>query len=411
MGSIENSNGIKLKIISFVALTFIGYLCIGFPLAVLPIYIHKTLGYSELITGIAISIQYLTTFFFRGYGGKIVDKQGPKLAVKLSMSAFAISGLFLFLSFRLSSIPLLSLIIMMFSRLIIGIGEGFIGASPINWAILVVGDKHTATAISFSGVASYGALAIGAPIGVICTQYLSIESLAIFSVILGIIGFFYCLKKPDLKQKNSGDSTQLLPFFKVLRIVLPYGLCLGLAGIGFGGISNFITLYFDYYHWENAALCLTLFSIPFIIGRIFFSKYIDIYGGLKVGLMSVLAELIGLIVIFFASTPTIAMLGSAICGLGFSLVFPAFGVVAVNSAPASSAGTALAGYGLFIDISLGVTGPLAGASIRFFGMPYLFAFCSVMVGIALVLNLSFFNRTKRVITALVFSDNYKRTKR
>ncbi len=407
MEKVENSNSLKLKIISFVALTFIGYLCIGFPLAVLPIYIHKTLGFSELITGVAISIQYLTTFFFRGYGGKIVDRQGPKLAVKISMSAFAISGVFLLLSFRLSSIPLLGLIILMFSRLITGIGEGLIGASPINWAMLVVGDKHTATAISFNGIASYGALAIGAPLGVISTHYLGIESLAIFSVIMGVTGLYYSLRKPDVKQKHSNDSSKLLPFFTVFRIVLPYGLCLGLAGIGFGGISNFITLYFDFYHWGNAALCLTLFSIPFIIARVFFAKYIDIYGGLKVGLMSVITELIGLMLIFFATTPTMAILGSAISGLGFSLVFPAFGVVAVNRAPSSSAGIALAGYGLFIDISLGVTGPLAGASIRFFGMPYLFAFCSVMVGIALILNLRFLTRNKRLATAPVFSESGK----
>lgn len=103
------------------------------------------------------------------------------------------------------------------------------------------------------------------------------------------------------------------------------------------------------------------------------------------------------------------MLGSAVAGLGFSLVFPAFGVIAVKSAPASSAGTALAGYGLFIDISLGVTGPLAGASIHLFGMPYLFAFCSAMVVAALILNLKFLKRQIGSAASLFFNHAYTRS--
>ena len=42
-----------------------------------------------------------------------------------------------------------------------------VGGSPINWAILKIGQQHTAKAISYNGVASYGALAIGEPLGVI----------------------------------------------------------------------------------------------------------------------------------------------------------------------------------------------------------------------------------------------------
>jgi hypothetical protein len=46
-----------------------------------------------------------------------------------------------------------------------GCAEGMIGASPINWAIMAVGEKHTAKIISYNGVACYGALAIGASLG------------------------------------------------------------------------------------------------------------------------------------------------------------------------------------------------------------------------------------------------------
>lgn len=374
---------VNLRIAGYVFLSFIGYFCIGLPLAILPIYIHKSLGYSEVVSGVVISLQYLTTFVMRGYAGKVVDTHGPKLAVKISMSGFIISGILLVFSFLYASTPWLSLLILAITRLITGCAEGFIGASPINWAMLNVGSRHTATAISFNGIASYGALAVGAPLGVFLQQMWGLQSISFMIILAGLFGLFYTL--PKKAAKTTAVVEEQLSFKKILALVAPFGISLGLAGIGFGGISNFITLYYDYFNWSHAALCLTVFSILFIFGRLFFHQYIDKYGGMKVALICVFTEMVGLIILFLAGTQEVALIGAAITGLGFSLVFPALGVEAVRRAPAAYAGAALAGYGLFIDISLGLTGPMAGGVIKLFGMPYLFAYCSLMLVICLIL--------------------------
>ncbi|SPX09374.1 major facilitator superfamily protein [Escherichia coli] len=44
-----------------------------------------------------------------------------------------------------------------------------------------------------------------------------------------------------------------------------------------------------------------------------------------------------------------------LAGAGFSLVFPALGVVAVKAVPQQNQGAALATYTVFMDLSLGVT--------------------------------------------------------
>ncbi|MFM0492348.1 MFS transporter, partial [Paraburkholderia graminis] len=47
-----------LQIIPVVFFTFLCYLTIGIPLAVLPGYVHDDLGYSAVLAGAAISVQY-----------------------------------------------------------------------------------------------------------------------------------------------------------------------------------------------------------------------------------------------------------------------------------------------------------------------------------------------------------------
>ncbi|WP_447641623.1 MULTISPECIES: MFS transporter [Chitinophagaceae] len=382
--SSQHSNT-SLTIVSYVLMTFLGYFCIGLPLAVLPIYIHQNLGYSAFIAGIVISLQYFVTFIIRGWAGTIVDKRGPQPAVMVSMFSFVLSGVLLLIGFLLSGRPVWSLVFIILARLMTGCAEGMIGASPISWAMLVVGRKHTGTVISYNGIASYGALALGAPLGVILSNSWGNASLGVTILFVGIFGFFYGKKKKNIIGGGAKDTS--LSFLKVLKIVSPYGTSLALGGIGFGCLSTFITLYYEYMHWDNAALCLTSFSVLFILGRLFFGNSIQKRGGLQVALFCLLVESLGLAMIWLAPTPVWALFGASVTGLGFSLVFPALGVEAVRLAPAANQGSALAAYGLFIDISLGITGPLIGFVAGIGGMHSIFSFSMVMVFIGFLLIL------------------------
>ena len=388
---------VGITIASYVAFTFLGYFTIGLALGVLPIFIHQQLGYNTMIAGIVISLQYVTTFLFRGYAGNIVDKKGPKPAVILGMIGFTLSGILLFVVYILRDHTTLSLIILIITRLVTGFGEGLIGASPINWAIMAVGDKFTGKCISYNGIASYGALAAGAPIGILMHNSYGIGSIGILIIVIGVVGFIYAKSKTALK--GDGNSPRE-PFLKVLKTVSSYGICLTLSGLGFGTISTFITLYYAYLHWQNAVLCLSVFSSMFIIGRILFANSIDKYGGMKVAICCIGLETIGLLIIWLAYVPHVALIGAGVTGLGFSLVFPALGVEAVKAVPSSNKGAALGGYGLFLDISLGLTGPLVGAVASHFGMMYIFLFSMLMVFTGFVLALIINTRKKQIEVAV-----------
>jgi predicted MFS family arabinose efflux permease len=82
-------------------------------------------------------------------------------------------------------------------------------------------------------------------------------------------------------------------------------------------------------------------------------------------------------------------LGAALTGCGFALVFPAIGVEAVARVPAGSRGAALGAYSAFLDLALGITGPIAGYISSGFGYPAIFlaAAMSVLAGGAIAFGL------------------------
>ena len=158
---------ITLQIVSIVFYTFIAFLCIGLPIAVLPGYVHEQLGFSAIIAGLVIGSQYLATLLSRPMAGRMSDTVGTKRAIIYGLWGIVLSGALTLLSTLLQSFPLTSLLILIVGRLLLGVAQGLIGVGTISWCMGQVGVEHTAKSIGWNGIASYGAIAIGAPLGVV----------------------------------------------------------------------------------------------------------------------------------------------------------------------------------------------------------------------------------------------------
>ena len=98
---------------------------------------------------------------------------------------------------------------------------------------------------------------------------------------------------------------------------------------------------------------------------------------------------LGLLLLWQAYSPWVALAGAAFGGFGFSLVFPAIGVEAVKRVTEYNRGTALGVYTAFSDVSFFLVGPIAGAIIGGYGYAsvFLFALISVLTALGIVLVL------------------------
>ncbi|HEY0287832.1 MAG TPA: MFS transporter [Pseudomonas sp.] len=381
-----NTLAVTLQIVSIVFYTFIAFLCIGLPIAVMPGYVHNQLGFSAVVAGLTIGAQYLATLLSRPVAGRISDNIGTKRAIVYGLSGIALSGVLTVLASLLDSLATVSLTILIISRLFLGVSQGLIGVGTISWCIGQVGPEHMARSISWNGIASYGAIAIGAPLGVVMVDSLGFITLGVALTIMACGALLLIRNKPSVPVIRG----ERMPFWSVFGRVAPFGLSLTLTSIGYGTLTTFITLFYISRGWDGAAWCLTVFGICFIVARLLFINAINRFGGFRSAITCIAIETVGLLLLWASPNTTFTLIGAALTGFGLSLVYPAIGVEAIKQVPNSSRGAGLSAYAVFFDLALAIAGPLMGAIALGVGYGAIFFFAALLslAGLALTVLLS-----------------------
>lgn len=245
---------------------------------------------------------------------------------------------------------------LLLGRALLGTAESFIITGALSWGLVLLGAANTGKVMSWVGTALYAAFAVGAPAGTVLYASRGFGAISLATALLPLAALAVVASCRSV----APPAPQRAAFRAVVGAIWRPGLGLALSGVGFGAITTFIVLLFAERGWTPAWLAFTAVSVAFMVGRMALGHLPDRLGGARVALVCVLVEAAGQALIWLAHSPVLALAGVTLTGLGYSLVYPGLGVEALRAAPPQSRGMAMGAYTAFLDLSLGLTGPVLG---------------------------------------------------
>jgi MFS family permease len=358
--------------LSLTALTtsiFLTFMTIGLPLPIIPLYVGHVLSFGNVVVGLSVGIQFLATVLTRGYAGLQADRAGARRVMLRGMLFCACSGVANVLSAVLPASDAVRLAVLMAGRLVLGFGESQLILGMFGWGIGTVGQARSGMVLAWTGMAIYGAIAIGAPIGFWLYGQGGLSLVGAVSVLLPAVAALIAFPVAPVPRPKGERQA----FWRVIGLIWQPGLAVLLQGVGFAAIGAFVSLDFASKGWQGTGVALSCFGGAFVLVRLVAGHLPDRVGGSRIAIASLALEAVGQWLLFQAPNAAIALVGAAVTGAGCSMTFPALGLEVVRRVRPRVRSTALGGFAAFQDIAYGLTGPVTGLFATAYGYPAVFA--------------------------------------
>ena len=352
----------RLAIVGIFGGLFCGYVGLTSVIPVLPGLVRQRYGAANFAVGLVVTATALTALVIRPVAGFLADRYGHRRVMQTGALIVAAGGVLYFLPLGLTALVA--------DRLLLGVGEASLFTAGAVWTVTLAPHNRRGQLIGLYGVSMWGGISVGTFLGGTLLRY-GYGAVWAFSAAVPLIGFLLVSSVHSFyRAEHSGAGRgSLLP-----RSVLLPGLALALAAAGYAGLAAFIVLDLRARGIHSGVVVLSCYSAVYAGTRLVIGHLPDQLGPRRVAAWSGAGEAVGLLIIAVAPSLPVAVLGSVVMGVGFSLLHPSLALMVMNRTQRSKQGAAIGAYTSFWDLGLSVWGPLTGVVATGFGYPAVFVF-------------------------------------
>jgi MFS family permease len=347
--------------------TGLGLLSIGATLPVIPRYVQGPIGAGNVAVGIVTGAFAITGLALRPFAGHLADRRGRRRVVVAGSLLSAIAGALYFIP---AGVP--GLIV---ARLFLGAGEGMVYTAGSAWVVDLAPPARRGRIIGLYGLAIWGGLTLGPPIGELILRASSFELVWAFAAAAPLLGAVIAWRIPESFTPREPEPLRRSNI--VAREALAPGLALSLGTVGYATVAAFLVLHLDERGIGHGAAVFTAFAATVVLARALGGWLPDRFGPVPCIMGAGAVEAAGLVAIMLAESVGVAVAGGLAMGAAFSLLFPSLALLVVNRVPETRRGVAMGTFTAFFDLGVGLGAPAAGVAAALGGYEAAFGLAAV----------------------------------
>lgn len=349
--------------------TMLGLLSIGATLPVLPHYVKGPIGAGDVAVGVVTGAFAVTGLAFRPIAGRLADVRGRRNTVLLGAILSSIAAALYFVP---AGVP--GLIV---ARFFLGAGEGCIYTAGSAWVVDLSPPERRGQIIGWYGLAIWGGLSLGPPIGDLILRTFSYGAVWAFALAAPLLGALIALRIPESFGAAGADRERARGPLISREAIRP-GLAFSCGTFGYAAVAAFIVLHLDNRGIAHGTLAFTALAVTVVGVRLVGGGLPDRFGGARCAAVAGLVESAGLAAIAVAHSLPVAILGAMAMGGAFAMLLPSLALVALDRVPLERRGAAMGTLTAFFDFGVGIGAPVAGAMAALDGYGASFAVASVV---------------------------------
>jgi len=372
-----SARGFSSRFWFLIGATFLGFLGIGTVLPGLAPHLRRDLGGSDQTVGFVIGIFSFVALVSRFFSGPLADRRGRKIAFQTGLLSCALAGAAYLLPLGIAGAYL--------GRILQGFGEACLFTGAATWAVEVAGVHRSGQALGYLSSGIWGGISAGPVIG----QWAGSFERAAMIQVIAALGAFAILN--GVPEDYRPDAHAVRRRWLAPSLMAP-GIALGFVNVHYPVIVGFLILHLARYGGAGPAAFST-YALVILLSRFFLGGLPDrihpgktYYGGL-------VAMAAGLIVIAMGPAPLLAVLATALLGLGFSFPWSSVATTVLRQTPDGERGSVVGVLGAFVDLFVGISSFSAGIVAKRFGYSAAFMMAAAALGAAAIAGRFVFSGT------------------